>query len=169
MVKNITCYNLKDYYYIDDDGRVYTKYTGELKELKVGYDKDGYKRASFQTVDGKRISIHIHRLVAITFINNPNDFEIVNHINGIKDDNSVENLEWCTISYNTKHGYTLKDYHYKKILNVYKNDVLVNTFNSLKECALFYNVSYYDISKIANGKIKPYKRGKLANLDFKFS
>jgi hypothetical protein len=55
--------------------------------------------------NGKRFSRYVHRLVAETFIPNPDNKGEVNHINGVKDDNRVENLQWSTRSENMKHAY----------------------------------------------------------------
>lgn len=72
------------------------------KIQKTHFDKDGYVLSSFE---GK--SVKIHRLVAIAFIENPLNKREVNHINGIKNDNRVENIEWCTRSENVKHAYDI--------------------------------------------------------------
>lgn len=66
-------------------------------------DKDGYK-----TVWTKYMStLRVNRAVALAFLPNPNNLPQVNHKNGVKYDNRVENLEWCTVSFNTQHGYDM--------------------------------------------------------------
>jgi HNH endonuclease len=67
---------------------------------------EGYMRFCYgATKDNNRGRESVHRLVAIAFIPNPNNLPIVNHKNGNKADNSVENLEWCSHPYNTLHAY----------------------------------------------------------------
>lgn len=55
--------------------------------------------------NGIRHSRPVHRLVGIAFIPNPNNLPQINHISGIKTDNSVGNIEWCDQSHNNKHAY----------------------------------------------------------------
>ena len=70
--------------------------------MKLGYYSNGYLQFS-GLVNGERVTAIAHRVVAEHFIPNPTNLPIVNHKNGIKDDNRVENLEWCDKSYNALH------------------------------------------------------------------
>jgi len=73
------------------------------KDIKTQCNYKGYKKVNI-CLNGKKIIFMAHRLVATYFIENPLGKEQVNHINGIKDDNRVENLEWCTGSENIRHA-----------------------------------------------------------------
>jgi hypothetical protein len=71
--------------------------------LKPCYDGNGYLQSSLR-IDGKFMANKTHRIVAQTFIPNPDNLPQINHKNGNKEDCSVENLEWCTGEYNLKHA-----------------------------------------------------------------
>lgn len=73
------------------------------KKLRSKIDK-GYERVTLSK-NNKRKLFPVHRLVAIAFIPNPENKPCINHKNGVKTDNMVENLEWCTYSENTLHAY----------------------------------------------------------------
>jgi hypothetical protein len=82
-------------YEITKDGKIYK----DGKEKKQSNHSQGYKVV---WIDGK--NIRVHRLVAEKFIPNPNNLPYVNHVNGIKSDNRVENLEWVTPQKNVEHS-----------------------------------------------------------------
>jgi hypothetical protein len=101
----------EDKYQISNLGRV--KSLSRLIKCSNGYRKSKEKilkphieKTGYCTLDlGKRNKHSLHRIVANTFIPNPNKKPCVNHLNGIKSDNREINLEWCTYSENEKHSY----------------------------------------------------------------
>ena len=73
------------------------------KWLKPKIDRYGYKVYGL-SIDGNMHTVTAHRLVAKTYIPNPDNLPCVNHKNENKLDNGIENLEWCTVKYNDNHG-----------------------------------------------------------------
>lgn len=76
---------------------------GQTRIMKPAFS-GGYLKTMLKRDDGRTHSITIHRMVATTWIANVDGKDCINHINGIKHDNRVENLEWCTVQENNKHA-----------------------------------------------------------------
>lgn len=92
---------LDTHYLVFEDGRVYNSNT---RTFMMPHEKDGgYLRYTINKPK-PRTSINIHSLVARVFIPNPNDFKIINHIDGNKRNNRVDNLEWTTHLGNMQHA-----------------------------------------------------------------
>ena len=100
IIKNIK-FNQK--YMIDEQGNIWSPYNGG-KYLTPSLTKKGYLRIVLQTSEGKK-TFQVHRLVLETFspIDNCDKFE-VNHIDGNKSNNCLDNLEWCSGSFNIRHS-----------------------------------------------------------------
>ena len=108
---------LEKYAYVTSDGEVFSKdryvnNNGTLVLLKGKRKKTidnglGYKTIKF-TINRKIIRKYLHRIVAEAFIPNPNNYPEVNHKDGKKANNSVNNLEWCNRKQNIKHAFETK-------------------------------------------------------------
>lgn len=104
MIKDSDFVKIKGFeeYGIDKSGNVYS--FKNKKVLKPSKNHKGYLQVCI-TINGKKITKRIHRLVAETFIPREDGKEQVNHKDGNKTNNNIYNLEWCTNSENLKHAY----------------------------------------------------------------
>jgi len=159
------------YYQVSNMGRVrsvdrvvennkggYCQLKGRL--LKFHTTKKGYHRVNLNK-NGKIKYFLVHRLVTQAFISNPESKPQVNHIDGVKTNNNVSNLEWCTPSENIKHSFesglnnNKGERHHKSKLN--RDDVITIKLlyskgkHTLKDIGNMFNVHNSTISEIING------------------
>ena len=112
-------------YIISNNGKIksinYNK-TGKSKELIPHKLSNGYLGVTLYDDTKKPHMLLIHRLVAITFIPNPNNYKIINHIDENRNNNFVDNLEWCDYKYNLNYGT-----RNKKLANSLTNNHTIST------------------------------------------
>lgn len=91
-------------YSISSIGNIRNNKTGY--QLKIGIGKQGYKQVVVRPngIHNKCKLLKVHREIAIAFIPNPDNFPVINHKDGNKLNNSLDNLEWCTVTHNNKHA-----------------------------------------------------------------
>lgn len=128
--------------------------------MKTRLDKQGYEVLILQ-INGESVNCKIHRLVAMAFLPNIENYPQVNHKDGDKCNNTITNLEWCTAALNNQHAFDLKlrtsgEEHYRAKLT--KEDVkeirfLLSNKVSQRRIASMYPVGRTTIAKIANGEI----------------
>jgi hypothetical protein len=129
-------------YQVSNLGRIKSFHNGE-KILKCKTDKDGYLEVTL-CANGNHKYMRVHRVVLNAFnpLTNENEFQ-VNHKNGVKNDNRIENLEWVTYSENVLHSlYELGNIKYQdrsglnKPFKVYKKDInglVIQEYKSMRE------------------------------------
>lgn len=143
-------------YFISKEGIVFR----DNKPLKPSLNNSGYFRLTMYS-KGIPSCKSVHRLVAEAYIDNPNEYPFVNHLDGNKQNNHYTNLEWCNNSHNLKHAYKLglksaigenngRVKITKDIATKIKEESLVGNIK-LKDIALKYNVSNTLVSEIKRG------------------
>lgn len=106
-MKDLSCIGMS-HYLACSDGHIYSTRTRggrsiSAKRLKPYLSRSGYYTVSI-SVDKVRKTTYVHRIVASAFLDNSENLREVNHINGIKTDNRVDNLQWCGPRDNVAHA-----------------------------------------------------------------
>ena len=151
-MKDIPGYEGK--YAITSCGKVWSYYTNKF--LSQHIDRRGYLRTAL-SLNGKQKLCAIHRLVAMTYIPNPNNLPEVNHKDENKLNNSINNLEWCDRKYNINYGTTIeraietqrKNSPFNKKVLCVETGII---YFSAQEAKRQTGVDNGSISKVCNGK-----------------
>jgi len=109
--------NTDGLYFANEDGEIKSaprmsrvknnhQYLRGGKILKQSINSHGYPCVTIKYLDGSQRVVAVHRLVACTFIPNPENKPQINHIDGVKTNNCVSNLEWCTARENLMHAFS---------------------------------------------------------------
>lgn len=158
-------------YKVSDDGYVYSEKTNRV--LNLINNSSGYFHICL-TNKGEMQYKLLHRLIAQAFIPNPEEKPSVNHIDGNKKNNSIENLEWVTNQENIRHAFDIglmkgnPSSRRKKIVQIDKNtNKVISEFDSQFEASKELNIHVSSLSQCLNGKYKTaggyiwkYKEGK---------
>lgn len=164
--------NYENFYQASNYGRIksvekmvwngYQFWKREEKILKLTRDKKGYLNVGLSK-NGKFKRCKVHRLIAKTFIPNLNNLPQINHINGIKTDNRVKNLEWCTNQENCIHARKNKlvktpkgkdSKLSKKIYQFNKDNIFIKEWTGINEVAKQLGVCRRSIQRCCRGERK---------------
>ena len=146
-------------YQVSNMGRVKSLKHNKEKILKLHKGSRGYLDVKMCNLKQKRFSVH--RLVAETFLDNPNNYTEVNHLDENKENNNVTNLEWCNHKYNINYGKRNMKMAYtnsKPVVQLDKNYKIIKSYLSIKMASEVNNIKFANISNICN-----HIKGKSAN------
>lgn len=143
-------------YMATSDGRIYD--LERDRYICEWVDNVGYYQCIMRNEDKSKNYQRVHRLVAKAWVPNEDNRAFVNHIDGDKLNNSVSNLEWCTNSENTKHGYEIGAYHSTKrshkIRVSAKDGSFTKIYKSIRSACNELNINRKTVTSILKGDKK---------------
>ncbi len=151
--KKVPIEGFEELYLISSRGRLKNVKRGKIHAVCL--DSDGYPHYLLCN-NGTRKAITAHRLVALAFLENPSNLPCVNHKDEDKTNNSVDNLEWCTVKYNNNYGTKLEraaEKTSKPIAQIFRGKV-VATYRSAKEAERQTGINYSKIRMCCRGERK---------------
>lgn len=156
-------------YAVSTLGRIMSMRDGRI--MKTTITNKGYELV-ITHVDGKQKGYTVHRLVAEAFLSNENNYPVINHKDENPLNNNVNNLEWCTSSYNNTYNdihiksgikrrgrpshnkmKTTKEYENKEVLMLTKDNELIKVFNTVSEASYYISELYGNKQVTASSKI----------------
>lgn len=159
-------------YQISNCGRVWNVATQQM--MKPQMKKTGYYSVNMMKPNKKIVTERIHRLVALYFCNKPEGCTVVNHIDSDKTNNHADNLEWTTVSGNTKHCFEHNESFRQQVLDNSiraaqktiltlevrdKDGFLVGIYKGYQETAQILGINEKTVRNIAAGKFKTNRKG----------
>lgn len=156
QVSNLGRVKGKSRYQTNSDGKTYHYKERIMKQTKCkGRNNDGYNVVDLRQ-HGKQNIVLVHRLVAESFIDNPDELPTVNHKDGDKQNNNVNNLEWASYSYNNIHALknNLRKPRGNRIVQKDLSGRVIQYFKSTCEASRIAKISRGSISHCLNGRNK---------------
>lgn len=130
--------DLGDFYLISNIGEIKGVKTGKIRKKNINHEGYYFVCISLGSRENKPC-IKIHRAVAETFLSNPNGYPVINHKDGNKLNNNINNLEFCTYSYNSQHAVDNNLTHYNPKKNKIKSTDGSLKFASVTEAGMYFN------------------------------
>ena len=143
---------IKEYpmYSVSTEGRIRKNSTRKI--LSASRKPSGYMQINLCTNDGRRKKEYVHRLVALTFLPNDDHLPEVNHIDGVRDNNALVNLEWVTHRENMD-----KSTWAKQIIVCRKNGDMVGAFDKIQDACSALGLTDSNVSACLYGRQKTHK------------
>lgn len=130
------------------ENRTYSKKGHVLKQWENGI---GYLQVNIQ-IDGKQNKKSVHRLVAKTFIPNPDNLPMVNHCDCDRTNNNVSNLEWCTASYNNQYREKYGESQGHPVFAINLTTLEVSRFKTQHQASRTLGINQGNINMVIKGK-----------------